>query len=130
MPSELLGAAADYIPTLIHRSSITFLAIGVVGLSVFFFRRRDQIKQTPIVCASLLVLAIGCSIVVGLLAWNDTQQRERMAWIQAHRELDRLVDSLYRPTPFADDADRLNLLLDKYSGLSIDHPGEEVAESC
>ncbi|MDE2822953.1 MAG: hypothetical protein OXK79_05555, partial [Chloroflexota bacterium] len=49
---------------------------------------------------------------------------------EAHRELDRLVDSLYRPTPFADDADRLNLLLDKYSGLSIDHPGEEVAESC
>lgn len=88
MPSELLGAAADYIPTLIHRTSIIFLAIGVVGLSVFFFKRRDQMKQTPIVCASLVVLAIGCSIVVGLLAWNDTQQRERMAWIQAHRELD------------------------------------------
>lgn len=87
MPSELLGEAADYIPTLIHRTSIVFLALGVVGLSVFFFSRRDQVKQLPVVCASILTLALGCSIVAGLLALHDGQQRERTTWIQAHREL-------------------------------------------
>lgn len=87
MPSELLGEATDYIPTLIHRASIVLLAIGVVGLSVFFFNRRDQVKQLPIASASILILALGCSFVAGLLAWHDGQQRERKAWIQAHREL-------------------------------------------
>ena len=49
---------------------------------------------------------------------------------EAHRELDRFVDSLYRPRPFADDSDRLNLLLDKYASILNEPPGEEVAESC
>ncbi len=87
MPSELLGEAVDYIPTLIHRASIVLLAIGVVGLSVFFFKRRDQVKQLPIASAAILALALGCSIVVGLLTLRHDQQSERMAWIQAHREL-------------------------------------------
>lgn len=87
MPSELLGELEDYIPTLVHRTSIICLAIGVAGFSVFFFRRRDEVNQLPFVCGSILTLALGCSIVAGLLARHDGQQRERMAWTQAHRDL-------------------------------------------
>lgn len=36
---------------------------------------------------------------------------------QAHSALDRAVDRLYRSKPFADDADRVAMLLRRYQSL-------------